>query len=180
MNPIIYTSTGKQVNPLDLKPEDICIEDIAHALACCNRFAGHTRKPVSVAQHSVYVSRLCPGHDLQALLHDASEAYLGDVTKWLKQTPAMKGYREAEERAQRTIYEKFGCCWTEAPAIEEADRIMVRVEGGRTIPGFLIDHPRYPPLTRAELDRVGKWTPWNWKTAEEVFLAHFRMLTCAA
>src|SRR5580765_2644929 len=86
MKPLILTFSGKHVNPLNLRPEDIDIVDIAHALACCNRFAGHCRRPINVAQHSVYVSRLCDdtGFERQALLHDASEAYLGDITKWLK------------------------------------------------------------------------------------------------
>src|SRR4051812_2148358 len=103
MAPLILTYTGKHVNPFDLKPDDICIEDIAHALALCNRFAGHTKRPMSVAQHSVYVSRLCPNYRLAGLLHDASEAYLGDVTKWVKSTHEFEAYREAEDRIQYQI-----------------------------------------------------------------------------
>lgn len=179
MKCVIRTFTGKEVNPLDLQPDDICIEDIAHALACCNRFAGHARRPISVAQHSVNVSRLCTGtgHELQGLLHDGAEAFLGDITKWLKSTPELKGFRDAEDRAQRAIFERFGCCWTLAPEVEMADRIMVRYEGSQGFTNFRIDHPDYPPLTEEEIASIGAWAPWTWRGAEDVFLTTFRLLT---
>lgn len=179
-NVVIRTFTGLELNPLELRPEDIRIEDIAHALALCNRFAGHTRRPISVAQHSVYVARLAApfGKDqaLQGLLHDASEAYLGDVTKWLKQTPIMAAYRHAEHYLQNCIFRRFGSVVDIYPSVEEADRIMVRYEGFRGFgPDFKIDHPDYPPLCDEEIRRIGSWEPWSWKDSEEIFLAHFRM-----
>ena len=188
VKPVIRTFTGRSVNPLDLRPEDIDILDIAHALSCVNRFAGHTEKPISVAQHSVYVSRLVdtdPNFEewdepLRGLLHDAAEAYLGDVTKWLKSSDVMAGYREAEHRAERVIAQAFGLdgsLMTES--VEWADRVMVRFEGrhphgfGKT---FYIDHPNYPELTHHELTRVGEWRAWPWRRAKESFLTHFRIL----
>lgn len=177
---MIRTFTGLELNPLDLKPEDIRIEDIAHALALCNRFAGHTRRPISVAQHSVYVGRLCHsvgiGVALQGLLHDAAEAYLGDVTKWLKHTPEMEAFRYAENRAQAIIFQKFSCPMSTYPEVDYADRVMVRFEGCKGFgPDFKIDHPNYPPLTEEEIKSVGPWTPWSWKDSEEIFMTHFRM-----
>ena len=179
---LIRTFTGLEPNPLDLREHDIRIEDIAHSLALCNRFSGHTKKPISVAQHSVYVSRLCQQYGnscaLQALLHDAAEAYLGDVTKWLKHTPAFEGYRDAERRAQQVIYKRFGCSMGEDSRITAADRIMVRFEGRRGFgPEFKIDHVMYPELTKDEVAAVGKWTPWSWKASEELFLVHYGMYT---
>jgi len=176
MRCVISTFTGKEVNPLDLRSEDICIEDIAHALACCNRFAGHTQRPITVAQHSVYVSRLCVGtsFELQGLLHDAAEAYLGDVTKWLKATPEMRAYREVEDRTQHVIYNTFQCPATVSDEVEWADRVMVRFEGGKGFKNFTIDHPNYPPLTATEIDAVGAWGFWSWRQAEEAFLLRFR------
>lgn len=181
MKCVIRTFSGKNVNPLDLRFEDICIEDIAHGLALCNRFAGQSRKPISVAQHSVYVSRLCDstGFELQGLLHDASEAYLGDVTKWLKAMPEMAAYREAEDRAQVTIYKAFNCSWAGAYDVDVADRLMVRYEGSRGFKNFCIDHPDYPPLTPEEVASVGAWAPWSWRAAEEAFLTRFRLLTAS-
>jgi len=179
MKPELHTFSGKIVNPLDLKLEDITTVDIAHALALCNRFAGHTKFPISVAQHSVFVARLCwhTPFALQALLHDASETYLGDVTKWVKQTPEMAGYRSIEERVTKRIFERYGCPTELAQDVEIADRIMVRFEGYKGYgEHFSCNHPNYPPLTKHEIDRVGKWSPWSWEYAEKIFLAHFRKL----
>lgn len=179
MTPRIVTFTSRCLNPLDPRPDDLCIEDIAHGLACCNRFAGQTREPLSVAQHSVYVSLLCgPEHALQGLLHDASESFLGDMTKWLKQSPTMKAFREAEDRVQAMIFERFGCATILAPEVDEADRLMVRYEAPRGFaqwPGF--DHPDYDaPLTPAEVARIGPWAPWDWEDAENAFLARYTAL----
>jgi len=176
--PRITTYTGRVVNPLDLRSEDIAIADIAHALALINRFCGHTSVPISVAQHSVYVSRLCNGHALQGLLHDAAEAYIGDTTKWLKATPEMSPYRQAEARAQHVILARFGCAPELADEVEAADRLMVRYEYEAGYNGRVIDHPGYPPVTGDERRQVGLWWPWHWSTAEREFLARFRELAC--
>lgn len=178
MKTYIRTFSGKTVNPLRLRSEDIDIESIAHSLSLINRFVGHTKHAISVAQHSVYVSSLCTNaHRLQGLLHDGSEAYLGDVTKWLKHSPEMAAYRKAEARAQETIYKRFGCNRNTDTIVEQADRIMVRFEGMRGFgPEFKVDHPNYPPLTKLEIQRIGKWNPWSAKKAESVFLNNFYAL----
>jgi hypothetical protein len=179
VTPTITTFTGKRVNPLDLDPDLICIEDIAHALALCNRFAGHTKVPLSVAQHSICVSRLCFFHHaLQGLLHDASEAYLGDMTKWVKQTPELEGYRKIEDKIQRVIYTKFGCEALTTPVVDYADKFMVRIEAQWGFDEYAIDHPDYPPpSTEEELHRVEKLHSWPWKIAERKFLVEFAVLT---
>jgi len=176
MEPWILTFSGRRVNPLDLRPEDISIEDIAHGLACINRFNGHAPLPVSVAQHSVGVSLAC--HELdarQGLLHDAAEAYLGDVTKWLKATSAFAAYREAEDRAQRTIYKVFGCPEEQADSVTEADRWMVRVEATAAwgelwqtgVNGYEAMDPKEVNL------RIGPWPNVPWQVAKTMFLARF-------
>lgn len=179
MTPRITTYTGRVVNPLDLRAEDITIDDIAHALACVNRFGGHLDRPLSVAQHSVHVSRMCNGAALRGLLHDASEAYLGDVTKWLKETPAFAVYREAEARAQAVIYAKFGVTRGDDSEVEAADRLIVRLEGtlgyhGKWQPG----HSAYLSTTRDEQTAIetmigGPWNPWSWIEAEYWFMRRF-------
>ena len=76
----IRTFTGKVFDLKILDPESICIEDIAHALAKTTRFGGHLKEFYSVAQHSVLMAQLVPSElKVEALLHDASEAYLGDM-----------------------------------------------------------------------------------------------------
>ena len=179
------TITGKRVNPTDLHPADICIEDIAHALALVNRFAGHTPEPISVAQHSVCVARLVrAGLKRQALLHDASEAYIGDVTKWLKATDLFAGYRQLEMHMQADIFMRFGEPVLLHHDIEFADRLMVRFEGQMAFgQSWIVQHPdlpegqphdNYPPLSQTEtqdiLNRLGGWYPWGWREAEREFL----------
>lgn len=176
MNPTMTTFTGRHVNPLDLRHEDVDIRDIAHHLACINRFCGGARVPVNVACHSYYVSQLVPReHRLQALLHDASEAYLGDVTKWLKESPAMAAYREAETHAERTIFRVFGCAEEMHPTVVEADRLMVRLEYYRSYPeGCFIPHPKYGPLTEEEQVNLSiLWHPSDWQLSEQIFLGAF-------
>jgi 5'-deoxynucleotidase YfbR-like HD superfamily hydrolase len=177
---MLTTYTWRTVNPLNLHEEDINIEDIAHSLACTNRFAGHARNPISVAQHSVYVAKLCRGMkcELQALLHDAYEAYGGDITKWLKHTPEFAGYREAEDRGQRLIFRVFGCEEEQHPAVEMADRLMVRFEVTQAFyPDFIINHPEYEELTKEERALIGEWQSWNWKYAKSQFLSVYQQIT---
>lgn len=99
----MQTFTGRQFWPMDPRPEDVCIEDIAHALSMICRYGGHTKKFYSVAEHSCrlagYAERVRPNTPLlwlATLLHDASEAYLVDVPRPVK--PFLVGYREAERR----------------------------------------------------------------------------------
>lgn len=107
----ISTYTGIHMSPLDPKKEDICIEDIAHALSLMVRANGHFKEFYSVAQHCldcVCVARAEGRSDrevLACLLHDASEAYLADITRPVK--ASMPEYRSIEKRLQDTIYEAF-------------------------------------------------------------------------
>jgi hypothetical protein len=78
---IVNTRSGKQVSLLNPQADTICIEDIAHSLSMQCRFNGHTRQFYSVAQHCVLLSDLVPQDCAGlALMHDAGEAYTGDIT----------------------------------------------------------------------------------------------------
>jgi hypothetical protein len=102
------TFTGKMIDPFDPNPALICIEDIAHALSQINRFGGHTHRPYSVAEHSVlgtyFVSR---GNELEFLLHDATEAYIGDLIRPLKTRPQFAFFNDVERHVWNVIAEKF-------------------------------------------------------------------------
>lgn len=101
--------SGKQIDPLNMTVDDICIEDIAHSLSLQCRFGGHCSEFYSVAQHSICVSvHVAPKNAMWGLLHDASEAYLLDVITPLKESSAMAEYREAEKGIMRLIAKKFG------------------------------------------------------------------------
>lgn len=111
MKDCIYTYSKIRVNTLDPNPDDILIEDIAHALSMLTRANGHFPQFFSVAQHSLqcareaiarhYVPRLC----MACLLHDASEAFLSDITRPVKRNMTM--YLQIEECWQNSIYLKF-------------------------------------------------------------------------
>lgn len=106
----IQTYSGLVMYPLDPRVDEICIEDIAHALSNLCRFTGHTKQFYSVAEHSVRVSWECdPADALWGLLHDASEAYLADMSRPMKRSPGFGPiYAEAEARLMRVICLKFG------------------------------------------------------------------------
>lgn len=125
----IQTYTGKAFWPMDPRPEEVDIEDIAHALSMQCRFGGHSRCFYSVAQHSLLASILAPEeHALSALLHDASEAYLVDLPRPIKQAPSLWAYADIERRVQAAIAEHFGLP-AELPAcVKRIDDVLLATE----------------------------------------------------
>lgn len=155
----ITTWSRRRVEPMALTPADIRIEDIAHALARQCRYNGHTGGHLSVARHSLWVSDALreygPRMMLSGLLHDAAEAFLGDVPRPLKQSPAFAAFRVADERADRVICEAFGLPHPLPDVVHEADR-------------------------RVLFDRELDDARWNWDSTPDVdeaaFLHRFRVL----
>ena len=83
----IQTYSGLLVDPLNMSREDINILDISHSLALSNRWTGHSRRPISIAEHCITGAINLPianGVALSFLLHDSPEAYLSDIPKPLK------------------------------------------------------------------------------------------------
>lgn len=104
------TYTGKKFYPLEPDAELICIDDIARALSMICRYGGHVGRFYSVAEHSFILSQeFFSGwhYRLVALLHDAAEAYLGDLVRPLKHLPQFTFYRDAEDRLLKMILDKF-------------------------------------------------------------------------
>ena len=107
----ITTVTGKHFCPLDPNSDDIDINDIAHALSLICRANGHFKHFYSVAQHSIACAEeatargYSPEVILGCLLHDASEAYLCDVTRPVKKH--IPQYLQAEEKLQEVIWKRF-------------------------------------------------------------------------
>jgi len=101
----ILTNSGLWFDFLDPQPDQICLHDIAHALSRICRYGGHTYQHYSVAQHSLLVASLLvdesPLIRQHGLLHDAPEAYTGDIVSPLK---ALLNIEEHEQRAQDCIF----------------------------------------------------------------------------
>lgn len=173
MKPTIQTVSGRYFPLLAPTPVDIHIEDIAHALANLCRFTGHVREFYSVAQHSVLVSTIVPAElALVGLLHDASEAYVTDVSAPLK--PHLVNYAEIETRIMETVLTAFNLP-TEIPqAVKHADRILLASEQRDLMPArtegdewaWLDDVPRLP----------FEIAPMPPRAARSMFLARFREL----
>jgi hypothetical protein len=125
---LIRTYSGKYVNPFNIREEDICIEDIAHALSLLCRFGGHCKKFYSVAEHSLLVSEILMGGEFafEGLMHDASEAYLVDMPSPIKEL--MPQYREIEHNLMLVIAKKYGFNWPVSQKVKTADRLSLEWE----------------------------------------------------
>lgn len=125
--PWIQTHCGIAFPLLNPKPEHIVLEDIAHALSQISRFNGHLVRPYTVAEHSINVaSILPPEHRLWGLLHDAAEAYIGDITRPLK--AAIPALEEVELRVLRVVARKYGLSWPMPQIVKRADDALIRLE----------------------------------------------------
>ncbi len=123
----IQTFTGKQFFPLNPRPEDLDIRDIAHALSLQCRFNGHCLHFYSVAEHSVRVCEWLPAElSLWGLLHDAAEAYLGDVVRPLK--AQLTSYNKIEQQLLRVVADRFGLCWPMPDEVAVADTRLLAAE----------------------------------------------------
>jgi hypothetical protein len=168
----IGTFSGIRFWPLLPNPGDILVEDIAHALAHQCRFGGHASKFYSVAEHSVHVSQLCPPeHALWGLLHDASEAYLVDLPRPLKQLPEFAAYREAERQLQRAVAARFGLPEDQPASVTETDDTMLWIEAHSLLGSMPVEAIRD---TRPPFEITDPLLPVE---AERLFLGRFNELT---
>ena len=118
--PKVQLRSGTMFDYTDIKHMLFDIEDIAHALSNMCRFNGHTNKFYSVAQHSVLVSELVPEeHALAALLHDAAEAYCGDMVSPLKQL--LPVYQSIHTTIEQNLYRSVGVEWPVHACVKDAD-----------------------------------------------------------
>ena len=135
--PWMRTHSGTRFHPFDPHADEVCIEDIAHALSQLCRFAGHTSAFYSVASHSVLVADLVvrlghPEHALSALLHDAAEAYYVDVPSPLKR--GLPDYRSAIGRGEDVIARAFGLP-VELPRVVVRADLMALADEARDLMG---------------------------------------------
>jgi hypothetical protein len=123
------TYTGIAFDLEDPQPDMVNEVDIAHALSMQCRFNGHCQKFFSVAQHSVMVSaRATSENSLWALLHDAAEAYIGDMVSPIKHMTENEGFRALETRVMRAVCERFGLPIEQPEEIKRLDMEQLAYE----------------------------------------------------
>jgi hypothetical protein len=169
----LQTCSGRRVSVLNPKPEQIFIEDIAHPIALQCRYNGHCRGFYSVAQHSVLGTREFINQDeldlaRQFLIHDATEAYVGDLIRPVK--VEIPQFQDIESRFECAINFRFGILQMHMhPRVKEMDNIMLAWEKRDLLPNAE-DWPFLPDITQYNFPEMEMW---DWRKAEDEFLNLF-------
>ena len=195
----MHTSTGRLVDPLDLRPEDVCVEDIAHHLSQTCRFNGAPPIFYSVAEHAVHVAGLVEHHAgpaaaLFALHHDDAEAYLGDQVRPVKSSlfvsmgifndeddPICKGFEDLEDQVMGAIFRALFTpeqMHQEAKArdlIKRADNAILAAEL-RSFWGPSAEADALDASRLHHTERIQGWTP---SEAKHLYLCMHQRLSMA-
>jgi hypothetical protein len=146
------------------------IEDIAHGLANICRYSGQCSSFYSVAEHSLLVSEVAKGFEFEALLHDAAEAFLGDITRPLKQM--LPDFRRIEHDVQKAILRRFGVPVPLPAEVKQADLWVLAAEQRQIMPKGTDGWVRGQKVVPAEVV-VRHLSP---EEAKRIFLARFETL----
>lgn len=169
----IQTFTGRKFHPLNPSISEISLLDIAHALSNICRFTGHAKEFYSVAQHCVLVSYICDSQDaLHGLLHDASEAYLSDISRPLKHSGFFEEYKKIEHNLQSLIFQKFGLSMEEPKGVKLADTTLLATEARDLL------SPLHPDWNQPAKPLPFTITALPPKEAKALFLERFEELNC--
>lgn len=131
----IQTFTGIFIDPFNPEEDQLVLEDMAHALSNLCRFGGHSAKFYSVAQHAVRCSyeieKTSPGHALEALFHDNTEAYLVDIPTPIKRRIPL--YEEKEDELMKMIFKKYYLEFPLPKSVKDVDRKLLYMEVGEVV-----------------------------------------------
>ncbi len=170
----VSTFSGNRFYPLEPRIDHVAIEDIAHGLAYQCRFNGQTCEFYSVAQHSLIVAELVAPHlQLAALLHDAAEAYLGDMVKPLK--VLLPAFGAIEEKVSAIIAATFALDFSDYAPIKRADLIALATEKRDLMP-HSVERWAYLDQIAALPEPIVALSPG---AAKQAFLARFCQLVDA-
>jgi uncharacterized protein len=170
----IQTYSGRRFNPIEPDYRAIVLQDVAHALSRLCRFNGHSQHLYSVSQHSVLVSHICDRQDaLWGLLHDASEAFISDLSAPIKHSGMVDSFIEVEKKLQQAICQRFSLTIEEPPSVKQADMKLLATEA-RDLLGNL--HPDWSLSVEPLPFNIIPWSPAK---AKDEFIKRFFELTNA-
>lgn len=153
----ISTVSGRAFFFREVDPSSMRIEDIAHSLGMQCRFTGHCNRFYSVAEHSVLLSEIVPPELAYiGLMHDATEAYVGDVARPLKDE--LPDYQVVEARVWKAMAPHFDLPLVLPREIKVADMAMLKREVECMFPAhvaLMLDLPGHP----AAIEEFFHWTP---------------------
>lgn len=132
VGPTIMLRSGAWFDFCAPASSDFTIDDIAHGLANICRYSGQCSSFYSVAEHSILVSETATGFEFEALMHDAAEAFLGDITRPLKQM--LPEYKRIEADVERAILDRFGVNWPIPLEVKQADLRVLAAEQKQIMP----------------------------------------------
>ena len=173
----IMTYTKKMFDPLRPKAELVDITDIAHALSMLCRANGHFRSFYSVGQHCINCAKeaeargYSPRLQLACLLHDASEAYLSDVTRPVK--AELPKYKEIEEPLQEMLWN----LWLGEPLTEEEKRKVFAIDDAILAHEFVNLMGESIVEKMPEICSVPEFSFTGFETCGQEFLQLFSLLT---
>ena len=168
IGPTILLQSGHYFDLLDPHGSEFTIEDIAQGLSMVCRFAGQCSAFYSVAEHSYHTSFLVDGPLRRAaLMHDASEAFIGDVTRPLKSV--LPEYRAIENAIEAAIVDRFDIHGAADPGVKAADIVMLHAEQAAMMPRH-VDRWTTSPDDAPLPILFRHWTP---RMARTVFLDRY-------
>jgi uncharacterized protein len=132
VGPRIMLASGNWFDFLDVRGSTFTINDIAHGLSHICRYSGQCFRFYSVAEHSLYVCGVADSHKLEALMHDAAEAFLGDITRPLKQL--LPQYKSIERDVELAIFERFNLDHSALAELKAADLSVLAAEQLQLMP----------------------------------------------
>lgn len=183
----MLTASGRVFNIGSPTPDMVCIEDVAHHLSLCCRWACAVKTHYSVAQHSIMVANLLPRHlQLAGLLHDAHEAYIGDKTRPMKQLMpplVQQWWALLRDNIDRAICDALGCAHQQlgCEAVKNVDLRMLAAEGRDLVARFTeevaLPHTNNgTPLPNCSM--ISRIIPWPIEMVRSAFISTYKELSC--
>jgi hypothetical protein len=170
VGPKIMLQSGAWFDFLDPESSEFDIEDIAHGLSLTCRYAGQCSNFYSVAEHSLLVSEVARGHEYFALMHDAAEAFIGDVTRPLKQL--LPDFKRIEAVVEGAIFARFDVTMPMPKEVKQADLRVLAAEQAQIMPAGTSQWAQEQGVTPAPV--VVRHLPPE--TARAAFLARYHQL----